>query len=89
MRIIPPPEPEPEVPFEITQLQISAVEELIAYVSASEMDSPYKENIANDLTVMLDELKLATTEKERDLALEKAGTANAAIIPQTIMIAYA
>ena len=70
--VIPPPEPEPEVPFEITQLQISAVEELIAYVSASEMDSPYRENVANDLTVMLDELKVATTEKERDSALDKA-----------------
>ena len=71
-KVVPEPEPEPEVPFEITQIQISAIEELIAYVSASEMDSPYKENIAEDLTIMLDELKIATTEKGRDDALEKA-----------------
>ncbi len=74
-KIIPLPEPEPEVPFEITQLQIAAIEELIAYVNASEMDSPYRENIAEDLTIMLEKLKAATTEKGRDDALEKAVTA--------------
>ena len=73
---IPYEEPEPPVipvvPFEITELQIVAIEELIEYVNASEMDNPYKENVSTALTTMLDELKLVTNTEQRDEVLAKA-----------------
>lgn len=68
----PPPPPVEEIPFEITSIQIAAMEELIQYVNGSEMESPYRENVATYLATLLDELKLATTVTERDLALGKA-----------------
>jgi len=73
--LAPPPEPPEEevsAPFAITQLQIAALEELIRYVNKSEMQSPYRENVAGAVTTLLDELKAATTERERDAALSRA-----------------
>ena len=68
-----PPEPPVEqTPFELTAIQIAAMEELIDYVSGSEMESPYRENVAFAVTALLDELKLATTVTERDASLGKA-----------------
>ncbi len=69
-----PEEPKEEVsaPFAITDLQIAALEELIRSVKGSQMESPYRENVAASVVTLLDELKAATTEKERDAALSKA-----------------
>jgi len=67
---IDPPVVIPDVPFKITELQISAIEELIAYVNATEMDEPYKENTVKALTTLLDELKTVTNVADRDVALE-------------------
>ena len=67
-----PPPPPPPTAFELTDIQAAAMEELILYVQNSAMQSPYKENVATSLQSLLDELKLATTVEERDVALEKA-----------------
>lgn len=71
------PEPEPyvppvEEPFALTDIQIAALEELIAYVETSEMQSPYRESVALAVADLLAELRLATTERERDGALTRA-----------------
>lgn len=71
------PEPEPyvppvEEPFALTEIQIAALEELIAYVEASNMESPYREGVALAVTDLLSELRLVTTERERDDALTRA-----------------
>ena len=68
----PPPPPVEEVPFEITAIQIAAMEELIEYVNSSAMESPYRENIGLTLSTLLDELKIATTVTERDASVGKA-----------------
>ena len=83
----PPPPPAPDKEFAITELQIAAMEELIAYVQASQMASPYRETVATTLTDLLASLKLATTEPQRDAALmpameiiyEQTGSASAAL----------
>lgn len=67
-----PPPPVEEIPFSITNIQISALEELIAYVEGSEMSSPYRENVALYLDAMLSELKTATTVRMRDSAISTA-----------------
>ncbi len=67
-----PPVEIPEVPFEITEIQIAAIEELIAYVNASETEEPFKANTVTALTTLLDELKTVTNITERDVALDKA-----------------
>ena len=67
-----PPYVKPIVPFEITEIQIEAVEELIAYVEGSEMDEPYRKNTADALKSLLEELKLVTNVEERDASIEKA-----------------
>ncbi|MBR2020559.1 MAG: hypothetical protein IKA05_09205 [Clostridia bacterium] len=67
-----PPEEEVSAPFAITALQIAALEELVRYVNKSEMQSPYRENVAQAVTTLLQELKQATTEQERDAALSRA-----------------
>ncbi len=68
----PPPPPVVEVPFEITEIQIAAMEELIEHVSTSNMSSPYREDMALTLGALLDELIAATTISERDTAVDKA-----------------
>ena len=68
----PPPPPPVDVPFALTALQEAAMEELIAYVQASEMQSPYRENIVLTLTTLLTDLKQATTTRERDAATAPA-----------------
>lgn len=71
----PPPPPEEELePFELSENQMSGILTLIAQLEASEMSSPYKENISTALQTMLEELVLATTMVERDASLEKAIT---------------
>ena len=68
----PPPPPEEVVPFEATELQLSALTELIEYVNVSEMQDPYKTSVSNALTTLYDEIKSATTMNERDAAITKA-----------------
>ena len=70
--IEPPAPPVEVVPFEITEIQIAAMEELIEYVTNSNMESPYRENIVVALATLLDELKVATTIAERDTSVGKA-----------------
>ncbi|MBQ7387624.1 MAG: hypothetical protein IJW03_05620 [Clostridia bacterium] len=65
-----PPKPAPDSPFSITKLQVIAMEELIAYVEGSDMESPYRESVALSLTNLLADLKLASTVSERDSALK-------------------
>lgn len=67
-----PDPPTPPVPFSITQFQISAVEQLIEYVEASQMASPYKENVMSALSNMLSEVRTVTTIEERDAILKTA-----------------
>lgn len=64
-----PPPPIPDTPFSITKLQVIAMEELIESVKTSEMESPYRENVADSLETLLGNLKQATTMAERDEAL--------------------
>lgn len=71
----PEPEPVPEIPFALTEIQESALLALIETAQSSEMDSPYKDNIAASLTTLLDELRAATLMRERDASLSKAFTA--------------
>ena len=68
-------EPPPEIPeeeFALTEIQEAAMNELIVYVENSQMQSPYKENVALALDGLLTELKEATTVPQKDEALEKA-----------------
>ena len=70
-----PPEPPPVIPpepFALTDMQIAAMEELIAYVEGSEMESPYRENVASTLRTLLDELRAVKTVDDRDAALTTA-----------------
>ena len=67
-----PPEIEEEVPFKITALQIAAMEELIRYVDNSEMELVYKEVISASLKVLLEDLKIADTQKKKEVALKMA-----------------
>ena len=68
----PPAPPVEVVPFEITDIQIAAMEELIEYVTVSNMESPYRENVVITLVSLLDELKIATTIAERDTSVGRA-----------------
>jgi len=70
----PPPPPPEEIPFELSENEIKIIEELIAYVNASEMSSPHKENIASALSEMLDALKEAENMTQRDSILNTSIT---------------
>ncbi len=59
-------------PFSLTKLQLVAMEELISYVEGSNMQEPYKDNVALSLRDLLASLKLAETMAERDSALKTA-----------------
>lgn len=67
-----PPPPVEETPFSLTELQAAAIEEVIAYVEASDMASPYRENIADTVRGLLDELKEADTVTKMETALTMA-----------------
>ena len=72
MRNIEPPTE--TTPFEITETQIVAMEELISYVEDSRMEDPYKTNVAAALRALLDELIIATTTEELHASLATAIT---------------
>lgn len=68
-----PVEDVPEVtPFELTETQIQAIEEIISQVQNSEMEEPYKQNVVNALTKLLDDLKIVDTIEARDVVLDEA-----------------
>ena len=64
----------PDESFSITADQILAVELLIKEVAESDMESPYRENIALALSEMLTELKAAEVMSERNAALDKTNS---------------
>ena len=66
--------PEVIVPFEISEIQIAGIEELIRYVDGSVMEEPYRGQISGALTTLLTELKQATTEPQMQAALASALT---------------
>lgn len=66
-----PVKPKPATPFKITQLQVRAMEELIVQIADSAMQSPYREQTEQAVTDALAQLKLATTETERDEVLAR------------------
>ena len=68
----PDPEPIPEVPFEVSDLQLVALSDLIKYVEESEMDEPYRGKIVTVLNTLYENIQEATTEKERDAILNTA-----------------
>ncbi len=88
----PPVEPPPEIPeipeeaFSISELQIAAMEELIQYVTDSEMESPYKESVVLSLETLLEDLKAITTEREKNEAVTASMNY---ILEQTDMSSYA
>lgn len=65
-------EPPPEIPFAVTELQLTALEDLIAYVGDSEMQEPYKAAVLLAVTTLYDEIGVATTMTQRDAAIAKA-----------------
>ncbi len=68
----PPPPPIEEIPFSLTELQEAAIEEVIAYVENSDMASPYRENVADIIRGLLDELLEIDTEAKMNEAVSMA-----------------
>lgn len=62
----------PPVPFQLSGIQRSAIERLIEDVSTSTMETPYKENIVEDLNELLGSLSKAQTIAERNVAIDAA-----------------
>ena len=71
---VPPPEPEPEppVPYEVSEIQLAALAELIESVAASEMESPYRENVVAALQTLDSEIREITTLVEKDEVVLRA-----------------
>ena len=67
----PEPEPPPEIPFKVSELQLTALSDLIAYVNASEMQDPYKSSVAQALTTLYEDIQDATTVTQRDEIIQK------------------
>ena len=59
-------------PFALTEIQEAALVELIEYVNASGMDTPYRDDVASALSLLLSELKAADVMSERDSSLASA-----------------
>ena len=69
---IPEQEPPEDPPFALTSIQEAAVLELIDYVDASEMSSPYREEVVSELSQMLSGLRAATVTSQKDACLSVA-----------------
>lgn len=68
-----PPEPVPDdPPFALSEIQEASLIELIEYVSTSEMESPYREQVADELSALLSGLKAASVMSQRDALLSSA-----------------
>ena len=81
-----PPPSDTDEPFSITDLQAAAIEELISYVRESEMDFPYRENIALSIEDLLSSLYECHTVREKDILV--ADTMNF-IFAETDISSYA
>ena len=62
----PEPEPEPEVPYAVEEIDLAALQQLIDSVAASEMESPYRENVVEALETLYEEIQTVTTVKAKD-----------------------
>ena len=67
-----PPVEKPPEAFDISDTEIAAMEELIAYVDESSMQSPYKESISSSLRELLDGLKITTVKTDANALWEQA-----------------
>lgn len=67
-------QPEDIPPFKISDMQIAGLEELIAFVSESKMDEPYKTVISDELGTLLAALRDADTEPKMQAALASSLT---------------
>ena len=63
---------EPAIPFKISAMQIAGIEELIRYVDSSEMELVFRQAVSAHLTMLLTDLKAATTQPEMETALASA-----------------
>ena len=66
------PEPEPEIPFKLSELQEAALLELANYIDKSAMKESSKEIIKTSINDLITGLKLSTTTKEKNMYLEQA-----------------
>lgn len=66
------PPPVDDTPFSLTELQQTAIEEIITYVENSDMTSPYRENVADIVRGLLDELKKVDTVTKMNEAVTMA-----------------
>ncbi len=67
-----PPTPKPDEPYSVEELQLAALEELITSVKASEMASPYRENVVAALEALLEEIPNASTVEQKDALVADA-----------------
>lgn len=63
---------EPAIPFKISAMQIAGIEELIRYVDSSEMELVFRQAVSAHLTMLLTDLKAATTQPEMETSLATA-----------------
>lgn len=68
----PPPEEEEEIPFAVSETQLAALAELIAYVEGSDMQEPYRTGVADTLRTLVGEIGSATTESECNEVVTRA-----------------
>ena len=77
---VPPPEPPPETPFELTEWQETALLNLIEYVEESELCDTAKASVTAELEQLLEELRRATLDKQmRALVIGAIKNINTAI----------
>ncbi len=71
-----PPEPPvvPEIPYEVDDIKLDALRELIEEVKASEMASPYREDVVASLETLLEAIPSATTVAQKDTLVGTAMT---------------
>lgn len=64
--------PEEIIPFELTELQEKGIEELIKYVENSGMEEEFKTPIADELSALLERLRLIDTQNDMRAALAES-----------------
>lgn len=64
--------PEEVIPFELSNLQRTGLNELIAYVESSDMEEEYKTQIADELRDLLAELEIIKTKPEMIVAVSES-----------------
>lgn len=69
-----PPPPVIEIPYQASELQLKALQDVIKYVENSEMESPYKENVITALNTLYDEVSVADTVSKKDEVVLNAMT---------------